>query len=54
MSNLREPALAGLFHPDEPPRRRLLDVAAQSIRHGLNHARPLPVDPSGEPDTLQA
>lgn len=39
--------------PAEPLRERLLAVAEQSIWHGLNHERPLPVDPAGEPDALR-
>jgi uncharacterized protein len=40
--------------PDEPLRRRLLDVAEESIWHGLNHERPMPVDPEQEPEALRA
>ncbi|OOG27634.1 AMMECR1 domain-containing protein [Thioalkalivibrio denitrificans] len=39
--------------PDEALRERLLEVAEQSIWHGLNHERPLPVDPAAEPEALR-
>jgi uncharacterized protein len=39
--------------PDEPMRERLLEVAEQSIWHGLATGHPLPVHPPDEPDPLR-
>lgn len=37
---------------DTAARRMLLEVARASIRHGLDHGRPLPVDPAAFPPPL--
>lgn len=39
--------------PDEPLRERLLEVAEQSICHGLLQGHPLPVHPPDEPEPLR-
>jgi AmmeMemoRadiSam system protein A len=37
----------------EPAKQILLEVARQSIQYGLQHARPLPVEPGDYPEELQ-
>lgn len=37
----------------EPDQRYLLDLALASIRHGLTHGRPVPVDPESIPAALR-
>jgi AmmeMemoRadiSam system protein A len=38
----------------EAHRKILLETARESIRHGFEHDRPLPVDPPGYPEELRA
>ncbi|UCE89728.1 MAG: AmmeMemoRadiSam system protein A [Pseudomonadota bacterium] len=39
---------------DQSLRATLLDTASRSIRHGLDHGRPLPVTPSDFPEELRS
>lgn len=51
--NMNEPPEPGPAPPlTESQRRILLDVARQSIRHGLEHDRPLPVNPADYDERL--
>ena len=41
-------------HWSDPLRQHLLDVARRSLHHGVQHGRPLRVDPGEHPEALRA